>query len=83
MKTQKETNNKEISRKDALKKIGDYGKYAALTAIGTYTILSPKKAQASSPTNPGTGFRVNSGALENIIDQQNEDLYVGIGDMYD
>ena len=46
MKTQKETNNKEISRKDALKKIGDYGKYAALTAIGTYTILSPKKAQA-------------------------------------
>ena len=83
MKTQKETNNKEISRKDALKKIGDYGKYAALTAIGTYTILSPKKAQAFSPTDPGTGFRVNSGALENIIDQQNEDLYEGIGDMYD
>ena len=83
MKTQKETNNKEISRKDALKKIGDYGKYAALTAIGTYTILSPKKAQASSPTDPGTDFRVNSGALENIIDQQNEDLYEGIGDMYD
>ena len=83
MKTHKETNNKEISRKDALKKIGDYGKYAALTAIGTYTILSPKKAQASSPEDPGTGFRVNSGALENIIDQQNEDLYEGIGDMYD
>ena len=34
--------NKEISRKDALKKIGNYGKYAALTAIGTYLILNPK-----------------------------------------
>lgn len=48
--------NKEISRKDALKKIGNYGKYTALTAIGTYMILSPKKAQAASPSDPGTGF---------------------------
>jgi hypothetical protein len=56
MKTQKETNNKEISRKDALKKIGDYGKYVALTAVGTYLILNPKKAQASSPSAPGSGF---------------------------
>jgi len=32
MKNQKNTNNEEISRKDALKKIGSYGKYAVLTA---------------------------------------------------
>jgi hypothetical protein len=56
MKTRKETNNKEISRKDALKKIGDYGKYAALTAMGTFLILNPKKAQAMSPSDPGSGF---------------------------
>ena len=50
--------NKEqkITRKKAIKKIGNYGKYAALTASGTYIILSPKKAQASSPSNPGDGF---------------------------
>lgn len=49
-------NNKEISRKEALGKIGKYSKYAALTALGTYLILSPKKAQAASPEAPGTGF---------------------------
>ena len=46
----------EITRKDALKKIGNYGKYAALTALGTYMILNPQKAQAASPEDPGTGF---------------------------
>ena len=46
----------EITRKDAIKKIGNYGKYAALTALGTYLILNPQKAQASSPEDPGTGF---------------------------
>ena len=48
----------EISRKDAIKKIGNYGKYAALTALGTYMILNPQKAQAASvsPENPGSGF---------------------------
>ena len=46
----------EITRKDALKKIGNYGKYAALTALGTYMILNPQKAQAQSPEDPGTGF---------------------------
>lgn len=46
----------EITRKEAIKKIGNYGKYAALTAIGTYLILNPKKAQAQSPSAPGTGF---------------------------
>jgi|TARA_B110000908_G_C9882859_1_gene283359 hypothetical protein len=46
----------EITRKDAIKKIGNYGKYAALTALGTYMILNPQKAQAASPEAPGTGF---------------------------
>ena len=32
----------DISRKEAIKKMG---KYAALTAMGTFMILSPKKAQ--------------------------------------
>jgi hypothetical protein len=41
----------DISRKEAIKKMG---KYAALTAMGTFMILSPKKAQAqSSPPGPG------------------------------
>ena len=39
-----------ITRKQAIKKMG---KYAALTAIGTFAILNPKKAQAqSSPPGP-------------------------------
>mgnify|MGYP006165597279 CR=1 FL=1 len=46
-------NNKEITRVEAIKKIS---KYAALTALGTFMILSPQKAQAQSPTNPGGGF---------------------------
>jgi hypothetical protein len=45
-----------ITRKEALKKMQNYSKYVALTAIGTYIILHPKKAQASSPSAPGTGF---------------------------
>jgi hypothetical protein len=50
-------NTQEITRKDAIKKIGSYGKYAALTALGTYMILNPQKAQASSvPSSPGAGF---------------------------
>lgn len=57
MKDMKHENNKEnITRKDALQKIGNYGKYAALTAIGTYLLLNPKTAQASSPDAPGSGF---------------------------
>jgi hypothetical protein len=46
----------EITRKEAIKKIGNYGKYAALTALGTYLILNPQKAQATSMEEPGTGF---------------------------
>lgn len=46
----------DISRKDALKKLGNYSKYAALTALGTYVFLKPQKAQAQSPEDPGSGF---------------------------
>ena len=48
-----------ITRKAAVKKIGNYGKYAALTALGSYMILSPQKTQAGSPADiidPGEGF---------------------------
>ena len=42
-----------ITRMDAIKKMG---KYAALTAVGTFMILNPKEAQASSvPPGPGWG----------------------------
>lgn len=56
MKSQTTNTQEAISRKEALQKIGTYGKYAALTALGTYMMLSPKKAQAASPVDPGTGF---------------------------
>ena len=48
-----ETTPSGITRKDAIKKMG---KYAALTAVGTFMILNPKEAQASSaPPGPGWG----------------------------
>ncbi|MFB1041259.1 MAG: hypothetical protein QMC35_12460 [Polaribacter sp.] len=46
----------EISRKEAISKIGNYGKYTALTALGTFLILNPLKAQANSVDTPGNGF---------------------------
>lgn len=50
----KKDNKEPISRKQVLEKMG---KYAALTAIGTFIILNPKKAQAQSapqsPPDPG------------------------------
>lgn len=50
----KNTNQEGITRKEAIKKMG---KYAALTAVGTFIILNPKKAQAqSAPEDPGSGF---------------------------
>ena len=56
MSDKKSKQEKDITRKEAIKKIGGYGKYAALTAIGTYILLNPKKAQARSPAVPGGGF---------------------------
>ena len=49
-----QTSNKEnISRKDAIKKMGSY---AAFAALGTMIMLNPQKAQAQSgPPNPGFG----------------------------
>ena len=47
-----------ITRKQAIKKMG---KYAALTAIGTFAILNPKKAQAQS--------------LRMVLQRQNEEIY--------
>ena len=53
MKKNKEQ-EKDITRKEALSKMVKYGKYAVLTALGTYMILHPKKAQAYSlPENLG------------------------------
>ncbi len=46
----------EISRKEAIKKIGNYGKYAVLKGLGTYLILNPQKAQSQSPEAPGSGL---------------------------
>ena len=48
MKKQYDTDK--ITRKDAIKKMG---KYAALTAVGTFIILNPQKSQAQSPPDPG------------------------------
>jgi hypothetical protein len=56
MKDKKISKVKDITRKEAIQKIGNYGKYAALTALGTYLILNPQKAQAASPETPGVGF---------------------------
>ena len=56
MKKQTDKKQEEMTRKEAIKKIGNYGKYLALTALGTYMILNPRKAQAASPEAPGTGF---------------------------
>ena len=52
-KNSKETTPSGITRNEAIKKMG---KYAALTAVGTFMILNPKEAQASSaPPGPGWG----------------------------
>ena len=56
MHTKDKNTPEEITRKEALRKIGNYGKYTALTALGTYLLLNPKKAQAQSPEDPGDGF---------------------------
>ena len=45
--------DKKINRKQALKKMG---RYAGLTALGTFMLLNPQKAQAQSPPAPGDGF---------------------------
>jgi len=53
-------NTEMLSRGDAIKKIGGY---AALTALGTFMILNPQKAQAQSipDTGGGGGFPCTDG----------------------
>ncbi|WP_179318056.1 hypothetical protein [Winogradskyella helgolandensis] len=46
----KENNSDKITRKEAISKMG---KYAAITAVGTFVILNPLKSQAQSPPDPG------------------------------
>ena len=59
-KKRKQEHTDEITRKEALQKIGTYGKYTVLTALGTYMMLHPKTAQAMSlhgePPPPTDGF---------------------------
>jgi hypothetical protein len=45
--------DEEITRREATKKMG---RYAALTALGTFMILTPKSAQAQSPGGNGNGW---------------------------
>ena len=53
MSQNKKKQSKDITRKDALKKMGSY---AAFAALGTMIMLNPQKAQAvSGPPNPGFG----------------------------
>ncbi|MBP1839136.1 hypothetical protein [Formosa algae] len=48
-----ETKHTKITRKEAVQKMG---KYAAFTAIGTFAVLNPLKAQTTSePVGPGGG----------------------------
>ena len=47
-------NQDNITRKEAVKKMG---KYAALTALGTFMVLNPQKSQAQSvPPDASSGF---------------------------
>lgn len=50
MKKQNKTD--QITRKEAIKKMG---KYAALTAVGTFVILNPLKSHAKSTPPDGGG----------------------------
>ena len=69
MSQNKEQHSKDISRKDALKKMGSY---AAFTALGTMIMLNPQKAQAvSGPPDQGGGF-FNSGGFRSTRKNRNK-----------
>lgn len=52
--------SKNITRKDAIKKMGSY---AAFAALGTMIMLNPQKTQAvSGPPPPNGGFPGDGGA---------------------
>ena len=68
---QKNTNNKNISRKEAIKKMGSY---AAFAALGTMVMLNPQKSQAQSgPLDHGGGFP-NSGGFRSTRRNKNKIL---------
>ncbi len=48
----KKVDNNQITRKEALKKMGTY---PAVTSLGTFIILNPQKVQANSAGSPGSG----------------------------
>ena len=52
MKNKETSNDKKITRKEAIIKAG---KYAAITSVATFLILNPKQSQADSPSPPGWG----------------------------
>ena len=61
--------SKDITRKEALKKMGSY---AAFTALGTMIMLNPQKAQAvSGPPGMGGGFN-NSGGFRSTRRNRNK-----------
>ena len=69
MSQNKEQHSKDISRKDALKKMGSY---AAFTALGTMIMLNPQKAQAqSAPPDQGNDFP-NSGGFRSTRRNRNK-----------
>ena len=54
MSKNQKSNKENISRKDAIKKMGSY---AAFAALGTMIMLNPQKAQSQSPDiPPAPGF---------------------------
>jgi hypothetical protein len=59
-----DANNMDISRKEAIKKIGTYGKHAAFISLSTYLILTPMKGQAQSV---GAGAAPAPGGAESDV----------------
>tara|TARA_B100000787_G_C15898167_1_gene167230 strand:- start:170 stop:388 length:219 start_codon:yes stop_codon:yes gene_type:complete len=67
-----QTSNKEnITRKDALKKMGSY---AAFAALGTMIILNPAKAQQQSGPSgpPGTGDSFGGSNVRGVRKNKNK-----------
>ncbi|MEO1029815.1 MAG: hypothetical protein AAFX55_00335 [Bacteroidota bacterium] len=46
----REDDKEGMTREEALSKIG---RYAAITALGTFVVLLPLEAQSASPPDPG------------------------------
>ncbi|MDB9912008.1 hypothetical protein OAD14_04085 [Flavobacteriaceae bacterium] len=62
--SQKDTNNKDITRKDAIKKMGSY---AVFVSLATMVILNPQKAQAQSGIDsPGFGGGGRAGGVRKV-----------------